>query len=356
MYYFFVLILLLICSACQQAETSIGSIQKNTTDTLSNWDKELLSLSSNAQESLVEELYQKSLPKLPGDEDYFSSLQLNALESGSQKSLHKEYQRIVVPQGNNAYEKTKHLDLADQEIHFIPDKVANYPNLMYLSLKNNYIQAINPKLANCKNLKKIDLSSNGLSTLPFGIIYLNQVEELVLADNKLTSLPSYFYNLTNLRSLDISNVHAKMAIYGNNIEEIPLAVLKMPHLEKLFLDKLPLRKLPYEMRYMKNLYVLSLSRNSTLNLSQAFDILATLPNLVALDISFSGRITLPSNITKLKNLKVLVWHEERKANQTYIIQTLKDLLPNTKIYYGESGVATPFLRGNSIETLKQAGY
>lgn len=358
MHYYFIFLVFFLCNSCQFTETAALTDAPKTplVDTLSQWDKELLSLSSNAQEDLVAELYLKSLPKLPGDSSFFSALQVNALESGSKKSLHREYQRIITPQNNNAQTKTKHLDLSDQHIHYIPDKVTNYPNLMYLSLKNNHIQAINPKLAHCKNLKKLDLSSNGLQSTPFGLIYLTQLDELVLADNKLSSLPSYLYNLHNLRAIDISNDHTKMAIYYNDIKEVPTVLSKMPHLEKLFLDNLPLRNLPSGMKDMTGLHVLSLTRNNALDFNQAFEVLATLPNLMALDISFIGRRTIPQNIAKLKNLKVLVWHEEKQANQLFILETLKVLLPNTKIYFGEKDVPTPFLRGNSVSTLRGAGY
>ncbi|MDC0231156.1 leucine-rich repeat domain-containing protein, partial [Aureispira] len=93
-----------------------------------------------------------------------------------------------------------------------------------------------------------------------------------------------------------------------------------------------------------------------LNLYQAFNVMSEMPNLIALDLSFIGRQTLPSNIGKLQNLKVLIWHEEEQINQGYILETLKDLLPDTKVYFGKKGVATPFLRGNSISTITSAGY
>ena len=103
---------------------------------------------------------------------------------------------------------------------------------------------------------------------------------------------------------------------------------------------------------MRNLQVVSLNGTRALNLAQSFESLATLPNLLALDISFLGRRSLPSNIKKLQHLKVLIWHEERQGNRAFIEQTLKEWLPNTQIYYGKEKVATPFLRGNSITVIK----
>ncbi|BDS09361.1 leucine-rich repeat domain-containing protein [Aureispira anguillae] len=354
----YALIFLIFCScfSCQSAETNPAIEPAKPVDSISasisSWQTMLLLPQQKAQEGLAQEIYLKTLPKLPGGDDFFGTLQLKALESGSQKSLKRLYQNISTPHKNNAYEATKHLDLSYQNIYYIPNKVTNYPNLRYLSLSNNQIQAINPKLAHCKKLRKLDLSSNGIKKLPFGLIYLTQINELVLADNNLNSLPSYFYNLGNLTIVDISNLHTGMATCYNNIQQFPAVLTKMPKVEKLFLEKLPLRNLPSTIRKMTNLQVLSLNGNRSLNLNQAFNALSQLPDLIALDLSFIGRRSLPKNIDKLKNLKILIWHEEGQRNRTFVEETLKEWLPNTKIYYGKKGVATPFLRGNSITMIR----
>ncbi len=352
------LLLFYLCISCQQAETapmreSIVSVKEK--DTLTSLEKELTGIQKKIQEDLAEVLYKKTLPTLPGNNEYFGKLQINALETGSQKSLQRVYQQIETPPAENSG-KVRHLDLSYQNIHYIPNKVTQFPDLRYLSLKSNQIQAINPKLGLCKELKKLDLSSNGIQNIPFEIIHLTQIENLVFADNNLTTLPAFFFNLNYLKSLDISNVHTAMAEYYNDIQRFPKVLLRMPGLEKLFLEKLPLRNLPKDLYRMKSLQVLSLNGNREMNLSQTFEVLSTMRNLVALDLSFIGRRTLPKNISKLKNLKVLIWHEENKLNADYIENTLKVLLPDTRIYYGKKGIASPFLRGNSINTLKKAGY
>jgi Leucine-rich repeat (LRR) protein len=359
MQYCILLLTFYICCSCQQAKTAPfeeATLSSTSEDTLTVLDKNILEIHSVMHKELVDELYLNTVSKLPGDSSFFGQAQVNALEAGSQKSLRKVYQRIITPQKPNALENTKHLDLSDQDIHYIPNKVALYSNLRFLSLKNNQIQAINPKLSHCKKLKKLDLSSNGIKKIPFGLIYLTQIEELVLADNNLTSLPSYFYNLNNLKKLDLSNPHSAMATYRNEITHLPKVLLRMQNIEKLFLDNLPLDGLPHDIKKMSNLMVISLKGNNKLNLNQVFNSLGKMNNLIALDLSFIGRRTLPKNISKLKNLKVLVWHENNHMNRAFVLKTLKQLLPNTKIYFGEKGVATPFLRGNSIATIKNAGY
>lgn len=317
----------------------------------SPWQEELLSTSPKAQKSLARELYLASLPKLPNSPNFFSQIELNALKSGSQKALQRVYQNIHIPSKNKANNTTRHLDLSYQNIHFIPNKIAYLQELRYLSLSHNRIQVLNPLLTSCKKLQKLDLSSNGLQQLPFGLSYLTQIKELVLADNNLKNLPTHLSKLTNLKNLDISNVHSGMANYYNNIQYFPKVLTKMPQLEKLFLEKLPLSYLPASIQQMQGLKVLSLNGNRALNLNQVFINLAKVPNLIALDLSFIGQRTLPSSIQKLQHLKVLIWHEEQQKNRAFIEETLRAWLPNTQIFYGKKGVATPFLRGNTITTL-----
>lgn len=361
MRYHFLYLLFLSLNACQFAETApLGNAVAVIDSTaiqpaISSWQQEILDAAQHAQAGVARALYVKSLPKLPGGVDFFGQLQLNALKMGSQRALQKVYQNISTPRKKNAYENTKHLDLSYQNIYYIPNKVTNYSNLRYLSLSNNRIQAINPRLTHCKKLRKLDLSSNGLKKIPFGLIHLTQIEELVLADNSLNTLPSYFFNLRNLKTIDISNLHAGMSEFYNNIQKFPTILTRMPNVEKLFLEKLPLRSLPISIQNMTNLQVLSLNGNRSLNLNQAFNKLANLPDLIALDVSFIGRQTLPQSIQKLKNLKILIWHEEHKKNRFFIEETLRIWLPNTKIYYGKKDVATPFLRGNTVNTIRKVG-
>lgn len=333
----------------------VAPVAASVEDNLTVWEEELLAIPEGTQDSIAHQLYIKSLPKLPSGKNFFVDLQLKALQHGSKRCLKRVYQRISTPYRNDAYQRTKHLDLSYQNIYFIPNKVANYPNLRYLSLSNNRIQALNPQLAYCKKLRKLDLSSNGMTKLPTSLTLLTQIDELVLADNRLNTLPAYFANLRNLRTIDISNLHSGLSEFYNNITKFPTVLTRMSNVEKLFLEKLPIRNLPNSIRNMTNLQVLSLNGNRSINLNQAFNVLANVPDLIALDISFMRRRTLPQSIQKLKNLKILVWHEEKQSNRVFIEETLKKWLPNTKIYYGKKGMATLFLRGNTVTTIRSIG-
>ena len=256
MRYFSIFLLYYCCCACQSTESTsvvadLAPIALPVEDSLTKWEQALLTVPEETQDSLAQELYIRSLPKLPGGNNFFGNLQLGAIQHGSKKCLKRVYQNISTPYRNNAYERTKHLDLSYQNIYYIPNKVANYPNLRYLSLSNNHIQALNPQLAYCKKLRKLDLTSNGMTKLPASLTLLTQIDELVLADNRLNSLPAYFANLRNLKTIDISNLHSGMAEFYNNMTKFPTVLTRMPNVEKLFLEKLPIRSIPNSIRNMR---------------------------------------------------------------------------------------------------------
>ena len=273
---------------------------------------------------------------------------LKAVLGGSQSLLRPHYRQVSTV----GRRLTQHLDLSFQNLCYLPDWICRRPDLRYLSLSNNQLRALNPLLGQCQQLRKLDLSSNGLARLPEGLLRLTQLQELVLTDNLLYTLPPNLALLRGLKILDIGNLHPSTAVHHNNIQQFPRVLLQMPQLQKLFLDKLPLRQLPYQLSQLYNLQVLSLNGNRAMYWGPAFQALARLPQLIALDISFIGRSRLPESIRQLQGLKILIWHEENQRNQAFVENTLRHWLPNTKIYYGKKGVATPFLRGNSIATIK----
>ena len=318
--------------------------------TLSKLGSQLLVLERKIHEYTVDFVYKSSLPQLPLETLFYSKIELDALVYGCKKSLQGLFQQIPIP-SIPSLKPLKHLDLSEQNIYYLPDQLTQCRQLQYLSLKNNHLQAINPKLSSCLDLKKIDLSSNGFQKIPQGLIHLEQVQSLDLSDNQLNNLPQDFQQLTGLQSLDLSNMHPAMALYNNHFESIPKVLFKMTSLKKLFLEKLALQTIPLSISQIDSLRVLSLNGNRSLQLEQVFETLRRTPQLQALDLSFIGRRQLPSSVSKLSHLKVLIWHEENKMNASYIQDKLKKLLPNTRIYYGKVGVLSPFLRGNTVETI-----
>lgn len=251
--------------------------------------------------------------------------------------------------------KIKYLNLSERDLVVVPPEIGVLKNIEELLFAYNNIRRINPQLQFCKKLRRLDLTSNIIEELPYYIGNIQSLEELSLRDNRLSSLPNSFSKLKNLKTLDISNMHRSMAKGKNNFSYIPPSACHLPNLERLLMEKLPIRQIPVSLLYLKKLKVLSISGCYMLNMNNSFRILAQMPSLQVLDISFTGRARLPNEILMMKNLKVLIWQEEGNLNKAEV-KRLKNLMPNTKIYSGATGESRPFLRGNSIKTIINAGY
>lgn len=316
----------------------------------------LIRSAKNCSNSFAHHLWLANLPKLPQQEYFFIDMVVDASWKACEKTRKRLFGAVLsqIPTTLDAQAKVTYLDFSNQNIRYLPNELEKLPNLRHLVLRNNNLRDINPSLSKCINLKTLDLSTNGWTSIPSDLIYLKQLRDLKLMDNELSTLPSFLQNLKGLRTLDISNVHPAMAQGNNTFQEVPHVVGRMPWLEKLLMEYLPIRRLPGDMLRMVDLKVLSLKGCRGLDWQQTFEILARMPNLKVLDISFIGLRSLPYNISKLKHLKVLVWSAENNRN-AHNIEQLKKALPNTKIYHNPSKEAIPFIRGNSIKTLVGAG-
>lgn len=259
---------------------------------------------------------------------------------------------LNIPMRPSAMAQKRYLNLSSRGLKEIPYELGRLQSLEELLLKYNQIRSFSTSLYQCKALKRLDLSSNQLEELPNSIYQLRKLENLSLRDNKLKFLPAGFSQLRELRSLDLSNSHRSMAGAYNNFRYLPAAVYRLPKLEKLLLQRLPLQQFALNVQQMKSLRVLSIAGCYQLPLDNNLKLLAQLPKLEVLDISFLGRRTLPKSIERFKQLKVLIWQEENGVNEQ-AIKALKKILPNTRIYWGAPGEKRPFLRANSIETIIQ---
>ncbi|CBQ73392.1 conserved hypothetical protein [Sporisorium reilianum SRZ2] len=74
-----------------------------------------------------------------------------------------------------------------------------------LQLSNNELQSIPDKLAEFRGLKRLELHRNSLSALPSNLFQLTALTSLTLARNGLTVFPLCLLALDNLVTLDLSN-------------------------------------------------------------------------------------------------------------------------------------------------------
>ena len=294
-------------------------------------------------------IYYFNMPKF-GSLSNLSLLHMNALNEGANLSLKKYFKNLSIPDTSIVYNK-KYLDLAYMDIDFLPKTILDFNEIEYLNLRSNQLKGFHKKFDQLQKLKKIDLSSNGWNDLPHSIQYLKNLRSIDLRDNQLKKVPDVLSELDSIRHIDLGNFHPSAAQFGNQIEYISRRLIKIKHLQRLFLDHLPLKEIPSFLGEIESLKVLSIRSCTDLNIFQVIEKLSEATNIEVLDISFLGLNRLPRNISKLSHLKVLIWHEEKKRNATYIEEELSLLLPYTKIYYGKTKMMTPLLRGNKLSTI-----
>lgn len=333
----------ILCIACtperQPIKKESTASPKRTIDLLAN-------VASVGMEKGANYLHFAQFKPLSWTAGEIAKAQLKSLQSAAQNNLTAHFKVLELPK-NKA---VPYLNFTGLERSFLPENLSAYRQLRVLNLKENQLKSLPPNLKNCKDLRKINLSSNGLQKLPPTIYTLENLEELVLQDNKFSSLPSALKKLKKLKVLDLSNLHPADATGYNNFIKLPNLLLYLDRIQRIFAERLPLKTLPQGMGNLKDLRVLSVAGCRALELNRAIAVLASAPQITALNISFIGRKSLPVSIQKLKHLRVLIWHEEGSRNAAFI-PILKKWLPNTKIYYGKKGVATPFLRGSSLSVL-----
>lgn len=251
------------------------------------------------------------------------------------------------------------LKLNSNQLYFLPKSFGKLLNLTDLNLSSNYFQEYPECVNDLTGLQHLNLSYNDLSSIPDSISKLTRLSKLNLSTNKLSkSLPACFKMLTNLKRLDIrynriSNVDVLGSlpnlevVYAskNNISgfsdkmeslrllhfdrnpitslefEIMLPMLtvldlskakitaipsefisKIPHIEKLVLDKNHLVTLPSELGGLPKLTHLSLYGN---NIQHLPDTIGQLTSLQYLDLHSNNIESLPSDIWNLKNLSTL---------------------------------------------------
>ena len=108
-------------------------------------------------------------------------------------------------------------ELRNKPIRFLPDSIGNLAELEILDLTNCSLLFLPETIGSCIKLKKLHLDNNKLKTLPTSLANLANLEVLHLAFNKFETLP------------------------------LAEALLQMPNLKELIVDKAVLEKLPHEL-------------------------------------------------------------------------------------------------------------
>ncbi len=172
--------------------------------------------------------------------------------------------------------------------------ILNFKNLRWLNLNENNISVIPEKISQNKHLKTLFLRKNRLEKIPTGLFDLKDLELLNLSQNPIEYFPDLNYRSKNLRYLNLSST---------NIKELPSSISGITKLEELILTKSSIQKLPENINELSNLRELSIALTpieylpeSVLDLRQLEKLyiqktnIKNLDRLLKIDPSFEGKL------------------------------------------------------------------
>ncbi|VDP79755.1 unnamed protein product [Schistosoma curassoni] len=158
----------------------------------------------------------------------------------------------------------------------------------YLDFSNMNLQQIpNAIFKDLSFIKDLFLYGNKLTTLPSSISHLTNLKRLLLQQNWLTAsgIPNEITKLTNLEQLDLR--------YNRLDGPLPTCICGLYNLEHLLLTYNKLTHIVDEIKYLKRLSVLVVSRN--LIRQDLPGSIGELTKLVKLDLSFNHITFLPDS-------------------------------------------------------------
>ena len=121
----------------------------------------------------------------------------------------------------------KKLDLSNNHLTTIPERVNRLDNLEYLDLSFNNISQLPRSITAFTNLKILSLKSNHLKNLPPSIGVISTLESLTLRSNLIKSLPETIGSLNLLKILDL---------HHNQIKRIHESLGALNSLERAFIS------------------------------------------------------------------------------------------------------------------------
>ncbi|MEL6490518.1 MAG: COR domain-containing protein [Cyanobacteria bacterium J06621_3] len=152
---------------------------------------------------------------------------------------------------------------------------AQYTGATHLDLSQMDLTELPDSIGNLTQLKTLDVSFNKLTTLSKSLGKLSQLETLKLYGNQLTTLPQSLSPLANLKELWLGK-----GLFGNPIENVPPVI-----------------------QYFKQLEILDISRSQ---ISFLPEWIGELSQLREIFLNPSKVVTLPSSLTKLEHLNMLM--------------------------------------------------
>ncbi len=171
-----------------------------------------------------------------------------------------------------AFSKCKNYTLARKSLTKVPILDMEYKNIYYFNLRNNLLKELpNTLVINLINIVKIDLSHNNLVNLP-NFKNSHSLQYINISHNRLTKFPAHLplflkelnlsHNFITFFPIDKFYPCLKTLNLSSNLfPNLEDAHDKLPVIERLYVDKNPLKALPYWLGNLTSLREFNLDVN-----------------------------------------------------------------------------------------------
>jgi Leucine-rich repeat (LRR) protein len=187
--------------------------------------------------------------------------------------------------------RLRRLEITDNALRFIPERLAELKHLEVLNLSGNRIQRLPETLSALTGLTHLDMRNNQLKALPPALLALSALEILCLAGNQLTALPEDIDRWQRLGLFDISD---------NDLSQLPAAMGRLVNLREFYGSRNGLHRLPKAFAQLSMLERLEVADNRLRKLPESF--FSNMERLSQLDLSGNRLLEIPSSIGKCRHL------------------------------------------------------
>ncbi|XP_026994161.1 volume-regulated anion channel subunit LRRC8A [Tachysurus fulvidraco] len=208
-------------------------------------------------------------------------------------SINNEGTKLMVLNSLKKMVNLTELELIRCDLERIPHSIFSLHNLQEIDLKDNNLKTIEEIISfqHLHRLVGLKLWYNKIAYIPIQIGTLNNLERLYLNRNKIEKIPSQLFFCRKLRYLDLSY---------NNLSNIPADIGCLQNLQYFAVTANRIEKLPPELFQCKKLRTLNLGNNYLQSLPSRF---GELINLTQLELRGNGLECLPVELGECKLLK-----------------------------------------------------
>ncbi len=260
----------------------------------------------------------------------------NKINNGEVQSAYTTNNKSIVNDNSGIY-----LTLFDQNLYFLPDKVANLTiykailtgnhfteipkqvlnikSLTDLVMAGNPISVITTDIYRLKRLKHISLNSTNVTDIKVDLSKMDSLEDFDLSSNGISTLPEQIKNLPRLKWL---------SIHDNKFTDLSFIDSRLQNLETLYLYTNKIKKISLEVKYLSKLKELLIFDNQIDSITNN---ISSFVNLEKLEIWNNPIRYISPEIEKLKKLKSIRVSDNFLTSQDK--KNLKKWLPDCVINY-----------------------